>query len=78
MQNWLIWQLADSSYPAGGFAHSSGLEAAWQQGEVTGDGLADYIQASLTQLGHSQLPLWSRRTGARIDIPNWIVFAMPS
>ena len=28
------WQLADSAFPAGGFAHSSGLEAAWQQGEV--------------------------------------------
>lgn len=29
-----IWQLADSAFPTGGFAHSGGLEAAWQSGEV--------------------------------------------
>lgn len=30
----LVWQLADSAFPAGSFAHSGGLEAAWQSGEV--------------------------------------------
>jgi urease accessory protein len=34
--DWLIWQLADSAFPSGGFAHSSGLESAWQQGEIFG------------------------------------------
>ena len=29
-----IWQLADSAFPTGSFAHSGGLEAAWQSGEV--------------------------------------------
>ena len=57
MNDWLIWQLADSAYPAGGFAHSGGLEAAWQQGEVTGEvGLVGYIRSQLTQIGYSQLP----------------------
>ncbi len=57
MKDWLIWQLADSAYPAGGFAHSGGLEAAWQQGELNGEsGLADYMRSQLTQVGHSQLP----------------------
>ena len=35
---WLLWQLADSAFPTGGFAHSGGLEAAWQNGEVSNRG----------------------------------------
>ena len=34
MMNYLLWQLADSGFPAGGFAHSGGLEAAMQHGLV--------------------------------------------
>lgn len=55
--DWLIWQLMDSAFPTGGFAHSSGLEAAWQHGEVRGrTDLVCFIQASLDQLGHAALP----------------------
>jgi urease accessory protein len=55
--DWLIWQLIDSAFPAGGFAHSSGLEAAWQHGEVRNRGeLVSWIEASLQQLGHAALP----------------------
>jgi urease accessory protein len=32
--DWIIWQLLDSAFPSGAFAHSSGLESAWQQGLV--------------------------------------------
>ena len=54
---WLIWQLADSAFPTGGFAHSLGLEAAWQHGEVRNRAeLVSFIEAGLQQLGHAALP----------------------
>ena len=54
---WLLYQLADSAFPTGGFAHSGGLEAAWQQGEVRGSGpLRAFLESSLTQLAHGALP----------------------
>lgn len=55
---WLLWQLADSAFPAGGFAHSAGLEAAWRLGEVrTRKQLEEFIQGSLAQSGRGSLPL---------------------
>jgi len=55
--DWLLWQLADSAFPIGSFAHSAGLEAAWQHGEVRNRAeLLSFIEASLHQLGHSALP----------------------
>ena len=55
--HWLLWQLADSAFPTGGFAHSAGLEAAWQHGEVRNrNELMSFIEASLRQLGRAALP----------------------
>lgn len=55
--DWLIWQLADSAFPSGGFAHSGGLEAAWRHGYANSvDSLADFIRNSLMQVGQTQVP----------------------
>ena len=54
----LVWQLADSAFPTGGFAHSAGLEAAWQQGEIEDRAaLRRFARASLLQAGYGVLPL---------------------
>jgi urease accessory protein len=56
--DWLAWQIVDSSFPTGVFAHSWGLEAAWQQGEVPDDeALRRFLQASIQQTAYGSLPL---------------------
>ncbi|SPE54605.1 Urease accessory protein UreF [Verrucomicrobia bacterium] len=56
--DWLLWQLADSAFPTGGFVHSGGLEAAWQHGEVPNRAaLERFIWASLGQCGRASVPL---------------------
>ena len=58
MSNLLIWQLADSAFPTGAFAHSWGLEAAWQGGEVPDlRALRQFGLDALEQSGRSVLPL---------------------
>src|SRR5689334_22697735 len=58
--SWLLWQLLDSAFPTGTFAHSYGLESAWQQGEVPdAAALARFVRAAVRQAGHGALPLVS-------------------
>jgi len=58
--DFLLWQLSDSALPTGGFAHSSGLEAAWQHGEVANrTELVSFVETSLVQLGRAMLPFIS-------------------
>jgi urease accessory protein len=54
----LVWQLVDSAFPTGSFAHSGGLEAAWQSGEIPGlAALETFAVAVLEQTGYGTLPL---------------------
>jgi urease accessory protein len=58
--SWLLLQLSDSAMPTGGFAHSSGLEAAAQQGEVASAAdLRRFTREALWQAGQFALPLAS-------------------
>lgn len=58
VSEWLTWQVVDSAFPTGAFAHSWGLEAAWHQGEVDDpDALRAFLKASIQQAGFTTLPL---------------------
>jgi len=55
--SWLVWQLADSAFPAGGFAHSGGLEAVAQNGEIkSAADLENFLHVALQQTAHGSLP----------------------
>jgi urease accessory protein len=56
--HFLVWQLIDSGFPSGGFAHSAGLEAAVQHGHVADSAdVRAFARQSLAQCGRSALPL---------------------
>ena len=57
MLAWRVIQLADSAFPAGGFAHSAGLEAASHLGEArTPVRLDAFVRAHLWNVGTASLP----------------------
>lgn len=57
MSEWLSWQIADSTFPIGAFAHSWGLESAWQHGEVSDtSSLRRFLEQSVRQAGFAMLP----------------------
>ena len=68
----LLWQLIDSAFPTGGFAHSGGLEAAWQQGEVRNRAeLHAFLAAATLQAGQGGLPFVNAAHGAPDRMEEW-------
>lgn len=64
------WQLVDSAFPSGSFAHSWGLEAAFHAGEIPDEpALRRFLKNTLLQTGHAVLPLVSaaHRDPARLE-----------
>jgi len=56
----VVWQLLDSTFPAGAFAHSGGLEAARKWNFVTGpDDMREFLRHNLVQTGRSLIPFVS-------------------
>jgi len=57
VSEWLTWQIVDTAFPTGLFAHSWGLESAWQHGEVAdAAALRSFVDASVLQAGYATLP----------------------
>src|SRR5437773_10993459 len=56
--SYLLWQLADSGFPAGGFAHSGGLEAAMQHGFVRDrSSVRGFAEHAVLQAARGALPV---------------------
>jgi urease accessory protein len=56
--DWQTWQVVDSAFPVGVFAHSWGLEAAWSAGYVDSDStLQQFLLDSIQQTGWGPIPL---------------------
>jgi urease accessory protein len=53
--SWIVLQLSDSAFPTGGFAHSAGLEAHIQAGEL--ESVERYARELVEQLTHGSLPI---------------------
>jgi urease accessory protein len=55
MTSWIVLQLADSAFPTGGFAHSAGLEAHVQRGELAS--VERFCREHLEQTARGSLPM---------------------
>jgi urease accessory protein len=72
----LVWQLVDSAFPTGAFAHSLGLESAWQHGEVASrEDLRRFVEATILQAASGVLPLVNAAYGEPARLAEWDALA---
>ncbi len=72
MDDALVWQLVDSAFPTGAFAHSLGLESAWQHGEVVSrDDLRRFVEATILQAASGALPLVNAAHNEPARLTEW-------
>jgi len=56
--NWILFHIADSAFPTGGFTLSSGLEAASKMGEIEDElSFKIFLRGAVLQAGHGGMPL---------------------
>lgn len=68
--SWVIWQLVDSAFPSGGFAHSGGVETACQWRTLSGaENVLEFLRTSLVQVSCGFIPFLAaaHREPARVD-----------
>jgi urease accessory protein len=67
--DWLLWQLIDSAYPAGGFAHSGGIEAACNYGVIrSAADVVGFSRQVVRQACHGSVPFLSAaHSGIEVD-----------
>lgn len=68
---WLLFQLADSAFPTGGFAHSAGLEALFASGEIGRERIARWAHEIAWQAGRGALPLVNAAHDDIADVARW-------
>jgi urease accessory protein len=69
LARWHLLQIADSAFPAGGFAHSGGLEAARHHGRAaTAEDLSAYVREHLWNVGWASLPFVTAAFDAPEDV----------
>ena len=68
--DWLFWQVIDSAFPIGGFAHSGGLEAAVQLGYVQDSAaLGEFVHTNLDQAAQFSAPFVAAVLRSPVDYP---------
>src|SRR5438477_5716628 len=75
LEEWRVWQLLDSAFPTGGFAHSAGLEAAWQQGWIrAGREVRQFVLESVRQSVLGAIPFINGIYAGRdvLELDEWM------